>query len=109
MIGSNHSKACKKNSCSVKLQGEPLDHNPRKIPMEDSWIITWQNNSKFLLLNDKQMPHEILLSLLDKIQNTKNDEHTRIERKEIWNKSKRNRVNYSNIYIVVFLLFYRAL
>ena len=79
------------------------------IPMEDSWIITWQNNSKFLLLNDKQMPHEILLSLLDEIQNTKNDEHTRIERKEIWNKSKRNRVNYFNIYIVVFLLFYRAL
>ena len=102
MIGSSHSQLCKKNSYSVKLQGGPLDHNPRKIPMEDSWIITFQNNSKFLLLNDKQMPHEILLSLLDEIQNTKNDEDTRIESKESWNKSKRNRVSCSNIYIVVF-------
>ena len=48
-----------------------LDHNPRKIPVEDSWIIILQNNSKCLLLNDKQMPHEILFSLLDEIQNTK--------------------------------------
>ena len=102
MIGSTHSKVCKKNNCFVKLQGGPLDHNPRKIPMEDSWIITFQNSSKFLLLNDKQMPYEILLSLLDEIQNTKNDEDTRIESKESWNKSKRNRVSCSNIYIVVF-------
>ena len=29
------------------------------------------------------MPHEILFSLLDDIQNTKKDEHTRIKRKEI--------------------------
>ena len=70
MIGSSHSQLCKKNSCSVKLQGGPLDHNPRKIPVENSWIIILQNNSKCLLLNDKQMPHEILFSLLDEIQNT---------------------------------------
>ena len=30
----------------VKLQGGPLDHNPRKIPVEDSLIIILQNNSK---------------------------------------------------------------
>ena len=70
MIGSSHSQLCKKNSCSVKLQGGPLDHNPRKIPVENSWIIILQNNSKCLLL-DKQMPHEILFSLLDEIQDTK--------------------------------------
>ena len=33
------------------------------------------------------MPHEILFSLLDKIQNKK-DEQTRIERKEVWKKVK---------------------
>ena len=72
MIGSSHSQLCKKNSCSVKLQGRPLDHNPRKIPVENSWIIILQNNSTCPLLNDKQMPHEILFSLLlDEIQNTK--------------------------------------
>ena len=74
MIGSTHSQLCKKTSYSVKLQGGPLDHNPRKIPVENSWIIILQNNSKCLLLNDKQMPHEILfnlLRLLDEIQNTK--------------------------------------
>ena len=71
MIGSSHSQLCKKNSCSVKLQGGPLDHNPRKIPVENSWIIILQNNSKCLLLNDKQMPHEILFSYLDETQNTK--------------------------------------
>ena len=69
MIGSSHSQLRKKNNCSVKLQGGPLDHNPRKIPVENSWIIILQNNSKCLLLNDKQMPHEILFSLLDEIQN----------------------------------------
>ena len=71
MIGSSHSQLCKKNSCSVKLQGGSLDHNPRKIPVEDSWIIISQNNSKCLLLNDKEMPYEILFSLLDEIQNIK--------------------------------------
>ena len=55
MIESSHSQLCKKNSCSVKLQGGPLDHNPRKIPVENSWITILQNNSKCLLLNDKQM------------------------------------------------------
>ena len=74
MIGSNHSHLWKKNGCSVKLQGEPLYHNLRKIPVENNWIIILQNNSKCLLLNDKQMPHKILFSLLqllDEIQNTK--------------------------------------
>ena len=32
----------------------------------------------------------------------KKDEHTRIERKKIWKKSKRNRVGCSNIYIFAF-------
>ena len=49
-----------------KLQGGPLDHNPRKIPVQNSLIIILQNNSKCLPLNDKQMPHEILFSLLQK-------------------------------------------
>ena len=62
MIGSSHSQLCKKNNCSVKLQGGPLDHNP----VENSWIIILRNNSKCLLLNDKQMLHEILFSLLQK-------------------------------------------
>ena len=101
MIGSSHSQLCKKHSCSVKLKGWPLDYNPRKIPIEDSWIIILQNNSKCLLLNDKQMPHEILFGLLEEIQTQKN-EQTKIERKEIWKKSKRNRVSYTNIYIALF-------
>ena len=54
MIGSSLSQLSKKNSCSVKLQGGPLDHNPRKISAENRWIITLQNNSKCLLLNGKQ-------------------------------------------------------
>ena len=33
-------------------------------------MINLQNNSKCLLLNDKQMPHEMPFSLLDEIQNT---------------------------------------
>ena len=70
MIGSSHAQLCKKNSCSVKLQGGPLDHNPRKIPAENSKIMILQSNFKCLLLNDKQMPHEILLILLDEMQNT---------------------------------------
>ena len=74
MVGSSHSQPCKKNSCYIKLQGGPLYHNPRKIPVENNRIIIQQNNSKHLLLNDKKMPHEILFSLLqllDEIQNTK--------------------------------------
>ena len=106
MIGSSYLQLCKKNSCSVKLQGRLLDHNPTKIPVEDSWIISLQNNSKCLLLNDKQMPHEILLSW----QNTKHkkDEHTRVKRKEIRKKSKKNRVSCFNIYIVVFAFLSRT-
>ena len=49
---------CAKNSYFVKLQGGAVNHNPRKIPMEDSSIIILENNSKCLLLTDKQMPHE---------------------------------------------------
>ena len=71
MIGSSHSQLWEKNSCSVELWGGPLDHNPRKIPVEDGRIVISQNKSKCLLLNDKQMPQEILFSLLDKKQNTK--------------------------------------
>ena len=87
MIGSSHAQLCKKNSCSIKLQGGPLDHTLGRThswpyPLEDTWVLILQNNSKCVLLNDNQMPHEILFSLLDKIQNNKN-EHTRIERKEI--------------------------
>ena len=64
MIRSSHSQLCNKNS--VKLQGGRLDHNHRKIPVENTWIIILQNNSKCLLLNDKQMAHKILFSLLMK-------------------------------------------
>ena len=71
IIGSSQSQLCKNNSCSVKLQGGPLDHNPRKIHVEDSWIIILRNNSKCLLLNDKQVSHDILFNLLEEIQNTK--------------------------------------
>ena len=71
MIGSSHSQLCKKTSCSVKFQCGPLDHNPRKIPLENRWIIILQNNSKCLLLNDKQKPNEILFNLLEEVQNTK--------------------------------------
>ena len=52
--------------CSEKLQGGPLDLNPRKMPAENSWIIILQSNSKCLLSNDKQMPREILFSFLEK-------------------------------------------
>ena len=44
------------------------------------------------------MPHEILFSLNIKY---KKDEHTRIERNDIWKRSKGNRVSCLNIYIVV--------
>ena len=71
MIGISQLHLCKKNSCSVKLQGGPLNHSPREMPLEDSWMIILQNNSKCLLLIDKQMSHEIKFSLLDEIQNTK--------------------------------------
>ena len=86
MVGSSHLQLRKKY-CSVKFQDGPLGHNLRQIPVEDSWIIILQNDSKYLLSINKQMPHEILFSLLDKIQNKK-DEQTRIERKEIWKKVK---------------------
>ena len=51
-----------------------------------------------LPLNDKQMPHEILFSLLDEIQNAIKMN----TQKEIWNKGKRIRARCFNIYIVVF-------
>ena len=44
------------------------------------------------------MPHEILFSLNIKY---KKDEHTRIERNDIWKRSKGNRVSCLNIYILV--------
>ena len=72
MIGSSHAQLYEKNSCSVKLFCK-------------------------VVLNDKQMPHEILFSLLDDITKHNKDEHMRIERKEIWNKSKRNKATCFNI------------
>ena len=48
-----------------------LTITPRKTSAENSWIIILQNNYKCLLLNDKKMLHEILLSLFDEMQNTK--------------------------------------
>ena len=66
IFGSSHLQLCKKNSCSVKLQGWPFDHNSRKIPVENGWIIISQNNFKCLLLSDKQMLHEIMFILLQK-------------------------------------------
>ena len=35
MIGSSHLQLCKKNIGFVKLKSGPLDHNPRKISVED--------------------------------------------------------------------------
>ena len=106
MIGSSHSQLCKKNSCSVKLQGGPLDYNPRKIPVENSWIIILQNNSKCLLLNDEQVPHEILFSLLQcwtKYKTERRWKHANRKKGEL-KKSNRNRVSCFNIYttIIVF-------
>ena len=86
MIGSNHSKLCKKNSYSVKLQGGTLDHNPRKIPMEDNWMIILQYNPKCLLLNDKQMSQEILFSLLDEINAQKRWTHNNRKKGNLKNK-----------------------
>ena len=100
MIRSSHAELCKDNN-SVKLQGAPLDRNPRKLPVGDSWIIILQNNSKCLVLNDKQTPHEILFSLLEEIQNTEKM-HTRIERKKTWKKVREIRWVFFNIYVVVF-------
>ena len=57
--------------CSVKFQGGPLDHNPRKTPLEDSWLIILQDNSKCLLLTGKQIPQEMLFRLFDETQNTR--------------------------------------
>ena len=35
MIRSSHSQLCNKSNCSVKLQDELSDHNPRRIPAHD--------------------------------------------------------------------------
>ena len=103
MIGSSHSQLFRKNSCSVKLQGRALGHNPRKIPVEGSWIIILQNNSKCLLLNDKQIPHEILFSLLGEIQNKK------LKERKFEKKSKRYSVGCFNICVVVFPFMFSTL
>ena len=50
-------------------------------------MIILQNDSKCLLLNDKQMPHEVLFSLLDEIQNTKKV-NTRESKKRKFKKKK---------------------
>ena len=48
------------------------------------------------------MPHKMLFSLLDEIQNTIKMDTRESERTEIWKKSKKNRVSCFDIYIVVF-------
>ena len=107
MIGSSLSKLRKENSCSVKLQGGPPDHNPGEIPVEDGWIIILRNNSKWLLSNDKQMPHEIMFTLLDEIQNTKKMNTRGLKEKGIWKRSKTNSVSCFDIYQTFFqALFY---
>ena len=60
------------------------------------------NFAKFLRtpFSTEHLPWLLLLS--DEIQNTKKDENTRIERKEIKKKKKKNRVSCFNIYIVAF-------
>ena len=70
-------------------------------------MIVLQNNSKCLLLIDKQMSHEIQFSLLDEIQNTKKLNTRESKERKL---SKRNRVNCFDIYIVAFafLLFCRV-
>ena len=88
----------KKNSCSVKLQDGPLNHNPTKIPVEDSWIIVLQNNSKWLLYNDKQMPDEILFIFLDEIQNTKN-----INKRELKEKKFEKEVRAIGWIVLIFI------
>ena len=79
MIESSHSQLCNKNSCSVKLQGEPLEHNPRTVNSscllnctenEFQFLVknimnlaifcqpaVLQNNSRCLLLNDTNKCH----------------------------------------------------
>ena len=48
------------------------------------------------------MPHEMLFSLLDEIQNTIKMDTRESERTEIWKKSKKTRASCFDIYIVVF-------
>ena len=106
MIGSSHSQLCKKYSCSVKLQGGPLDHNPRKIPDEDSWIIILQNNFKCLLLNNNATGDTVQFVRPNTEQ--KKVEHTWIERKE-FEKKVREIGWVVLIFIELYLLFCRAL
>ena len=54
MVQSSHSQLCKINSCFVKLDGGPLDHNSGKVLVENSRILILQNNFKNLFLNDKK-------------------------------------------------------
>ena len=102
MIGRSHSQLCSENTCSIKLQGGPLD--PWKIHVENSWIIILQNNPKCMILNDKQMPHEKPFSLWYEIKNTKKTKTRELNERK-FKKSKRNRVSCFNINIVVVLVF----
>ena len=68
-------------------------------------MIILHNNSTCLLLNDKQMSHEILFSLLqllDEIQNTKKKKTRESKERKFEKKSKRNRMSCCNICIVTF-------
>ena len=154
MVQSSHSQLCKINSCFVKLDGGPLDHNSGKVLVENSRILILQNNFKNLFLNDKKnatqgtvqfaeavVPRcsvkKVFLEILEKtwssillkrgawlrcfpvnfakfltffnrtpsvgafvVRNTKKMKH--FQQKGNLKKSKRNRVNFFNTYIVVF-------
>ena len=54
------------------------------------------------------MPHEILFSLLEEIQNTKKINTRESKEREFEKKSKKNRVSCFNTYIVVFAFFLTA-
>ena len=51
------------------------------------------------------MPHEILFSLLEEIQNTKKINTRESKERKFEKKSKKNRVSCFNTYIVVFAFF----
>ena len=127
MIGKNHSRTCKKNSCFVKFQDRPFDHSTRKLPVvfnvnkfvnkfcklyllfcKNLSILVifcptavWQNNSRYRLLN-------ILLNVtLDIFQfarwnkNKKKNEHTESKERKFEEKVWEKEFSF-NIYIVAF-------
>ena len=79
MIESSNSKPPKKNSWSVKLEGEYFDNNLRKIPVEDSLIKILQSNSKWLLLQTNVTRDTV--HVVRRNTKHKKDEHKKIEKK----------------------------